>query len=203
VKWSREHFLLIHIKVDEKRVLCYNGLPSYTLPKVLVELAIEVIQNMCKANAWKDVSAETITCEIVPIPYLQVGGWECALWCVAYMHCIARRIPLCAVDDVTGVFKAALAWHIYVKEATIKPGVKEESIDMAAYSDKFKTQEETWKSYKETWKDCSKKEHVMGDKIQYEPGQYLAIEDDDTTFYTMQGGKQCTMLSLRLLVVIE
>jgi hypothetical protein len=95
VKWRREHFILMHIKVDEKRVLCYNGIPSYTRPKLFVELAIQVLQKTCKDNdqnrTWKNVEAETIECEIVPIPYLQEGGWECGLWCVAYMHCIARK----------------------------------------------------------------------------------------------------------------
>ena len=189
VKWSREHFILLHIKVDEKRVLCYNGLPNYNRPKLFVELAVQVIQNICRENdTWKNVKAETMECEIVPIPYLQVGGWECGLWCVAYMHCIARRIPLCAVDDVTGEFKAALAWHIYVKEATIKPGVKEESIDVAAFGDKFKTREETWKSYKETWGSASR-DHVLRDRIPYAAGQVLKLDADGITFDTEQGGK--------------
>jgi hypothetical protein len=127
-------------------------------------------------------------CEIVPIPYLQVGGWECGLWCVAYMHCIARRIPLCAVDDVTGEFKAALAWHIYVKEATIKPGVKEESIDVAAFGDKFKTREECWETYKKNWGSASR-DHVLRDRIPYAPGQVLKLDADGITFDTKQGGK--------------
>ena len=134
----RAHFVLLHVKVSAKRVLCYNGNPIFNYQARFVELVIKVIQRTCRIvpTQWKHAEDKDIACEIVPLPYLQRDEWSCALWCVLYMHYIARRIPLCAVD-ITQEWKATVAWHIFVKHETIKAGVMKDGINKEAFMAKW------------------------------------------------------------------